>query len=82
MPIEATEFDRWMGLIRDGLKGVNDRLDIVNGRIRETEKAIVRIDATIAERERQENRDPVARLGAGITAAVVIVAAVLAYFTR
>lgn len=82
MPIDAQEFDRWMVVLRDGIKGVNDRLDVVNGRIRETEKAIVRIDATLVERERQQARDPVARLGAGVTAALVIVAAVLVYFTR
>lgn len=40
MPIDADEFQRWMVLLRTDMKDIGDRLDLLNGRTRDTETAI------------------------------------------
>lgn len=68
--INREEFQQWMGLLRDDIKGVHTRLDHLNGRTREVEGKV-----KVLESERSS--DPVARWGAGIGAAL---SAALAYF--
>lgn len=40
MPIETSEFERWMNLLRSDVQGVHDRLDELNGRTRASEQKI------------------------------------------
>ena len=40
MDLDREEFERWMGLIRDDIRGVQTRLDAINGRVRTNESKI------------------------------------------
>lgn len=55
-PIDDSEFQRWMHVLREDIQGVNTRLDVLNGRTRTNEKAI-------AVLEDRALRDPAARWG-------------------
>ena len=57
--------------IRDGFQGVHDRLDLINGRLRQTEQDV----AVLHDRS---SRDSTARVGAGVSA---IMAALSAFWS-
>lgn len=73
--LSREEFARWMEVLRDDVKGVHERLDMLNGRTRkaETDIAILKDRGT---------RDPAARwtaIGSGFGA---IVAGAVAWFSK
>ena len=54
------EFEGWMQLIREDIRGVHSRLDTINGRVRNTETEI----AVLKDRGTEKTKDPAARWGA------------------
>jgi len=73
--IKSDEFQRWMGVLREDIQGVHERLDGLNGRTRANEQAI----AVLASQSATA-KDPAARwtgMGAAIGSAL---AAALAWF--
>lgn len=71
--VNSAEFSRWMNLIQDGIKGVHDRLDTLNGRTREVES-----DVAVLKAQSATAKDPAARwtaVGSAIGAAIAGVGA-------
>jgi len=66
MVVDRDEFERWMEVLRGDIKGVHERLDAINGRVRNTEQDV----AVLQDRGARDNG---ARWTTGITAAGVAV---------
>ena len=64
MPLEREEFKTWMELLREDVRGVQDRLDVLNGRTRETEQAVAVL----------QDRAGGAKVAAGVSAGVIAIA--------
>lgn len=55
--LSRDEFEGWMRLIREDIRGTHDRLDELNGRTRVNEQNI----AILQDRNLQATKDPMAR---------------------
>lgn len=74
--IEREEFNDRLDLVMDGIAGIHDRLDVLNGRVRISENHITAINAVMSEREKVTAKDPTARY-AGLGAALAAVGSYL-----
>ena len=68
--LSREEFESWMYRLRDDIKGVQDRLDLINGRMRQAE-------SDIAVLQDRGTRDPGARWSAGLVGLAGVVMEVL-----
>lgn len=66
--LERDEFETWMGVLREDIKGVHVRLDLLNGRTRVTESKI----AVLEDRGSDARRGGM--VSGGIGAAIVALA--------
>lgn len=57
------EFQSWMELLREDIRGVHERLDTLNGRTRSSENRITAIETLQTERDKQAGKDSAARAG-------------------
>lgn len=77
MAIERDEFQHAVTLIREDIKQVHDRLDLLNGRTRANETNIVRLQERIKPRKSQK-----AMALGSLGGIVALVAEVVKYFVK
>ena len=70
--LSREEFEGWMRLIREDIRGTHDRLDELNGRTRVNENQI----AILNDRSSQATKDPTARW-TGVVGSALATAALL-----
>jgi len=79
--INRDEFENWMLVLRDDIRGVQARLDLLNGRTRKNENAIAVLEA---EQQKEPEEKPLTRrdlkIVVGAISAAVTVCGVLLKF--